>query len=242
MNETLIRTEKALIYKAINNAMADIEAIGKNSKNMQQGFKFRGIDDVYNYLHGIFAKHKIFTITEVLEDKSEERQSKSGATLLYRILKIKYTVYAEDGSSVSGIVIGEGMDSGDKASNKAMAIAHKYFLTQLFIIPTLDQSDPDEETHEVKSKPKIEKPKESPVLPQYADLTDVQIKDKEGEFLVMLNAARDINELQNTFKEAYRFASLAGTKGYLEKITKTKDIMKEKWTKQDEKELEELGK
>lgn len=141
--------ENKMIYKAISAAMDDIDAIGKNSKNIQQGFLYRSIDDVYNVLHPILARNKIFTVTEVLEAHKEERQTAKGGTLIYRVLKIKYTMYAEDGSNISGVVIGEGMDSGDKAANKAMAIAHKYFLTQLFSIPTDEPKDPDAESHEV---------------------------------------------------------------------------------------------
>lgn len=140
-----------MIHEKIIDAMKDIEAIGKNRKNSKQEFNFRGIDDVYNSLHPILAKHDLFTMLEVLEEKSEERESRSGGALIYRILKIKYTVYTTDGSFVHGIVIGEGMDSGDKATNKAMSIAHKYFLMQLFCIPTGELIDPDAESHEILS-------------------------------------------------------------------------------------------
>ena len=141
-----------LIYKKICDIQAEIDPIGKGERNKQQGYNFRGIDTVYNELHNIFVKHRVFSTTEILEDKHEERQSKSGGTLIYRILKIKYTFYAEDGSNVSSIVMGEGMDSGDKASNKAMAIGHKYALLQLLTIPTQEQKDPDYDTHEVENK------------------------------------------------------------------------------------------
>lgn len=140
------------IYARIAAVLADADAIGKDRTNTQQGFKFRGIDDVYNALHPILAKHQVFSTTEVLEDRTEERTTKSGAALIYRILKVRFTFYTIDGSSVSEIVIGEGMDSGDKASNKAMAIAHKYALLQLLAIPTEDQKDPDAESHEVAPK------------------------------------------------------------------------------------------
>jgi hypothetical protein len=61
-------------------------------------------------------------------------------------------MYAPDGSSVSGVVVGEGMDSGDKAGNKALAIGHKYFYFQLFSIPTAEMVDPDAESHEITPK------------------------------------------------------------------------------------------
>jgi len=138
-----------LIYKKIAAILADSDAIGKDRINNQQGFRFRGIDDVYNSLHPILAKHGVFSTTTVLEDRTEERQSARGGTLIYRILKVQFTFFAEDGSFVQSVVIGEGMDSGDKASNKAMAIAHKYALLQLLAIPTEDAKDPDSESHEV---------------------------------------------------------------------------------------------
>ena len=47
-------------------------------------------------------------------------------------------------------VIGEGMDPGDKATNKALSIAFKYACFQLFCIPTEEMRDPDAEVHEVK--------------------------------------------------------------------------------------------
>jgi hypothetical protein len=142
-----IKQQEKNIYQRIANAMVEIEAVGKNQQNQMQKFKFRGIDDLYNSLHPILANNKIFTVPDVLEDREAEKQTKSGGTLVYRVLKIKYTCYTTDGSSISGIVIGEAMDSGDKAANKAMAVAHKYFLTQLFTIPYDNMEDPDKETY-----------------------------------------------------------------------------------------------
>lgn len=132
------------IYESINAIMQEVPAIGKDQVNKQQGFKFRGIDAVMNTLQPLLAKHKVFVVPQVLEQTREERQTSKGGTLLYSILKIKYTFYAEDGTFVEAITTGEGMDSGDKASNKAMAIAMKYAMFQVFCIPTED--DPDAET------------------------------------------------------------------------------------------------
>ena len=160
------------IYKAIAATMSDIGAIGKNSKNLQQGFMFRGIDAVMNALQPAMVKNGIFVTPEVLEQTREERTTNKGATLLYSICKIKYTFYAKDGSNVSAVVIGEGMDSGDKATNKAMSIAFKYACFQVFCIPTEEMKDPDEESHELAptngapkpAEPNAEQPSESPKL------------------------------------------------------------------------------
>lgn len=143
----------AEIYTLIGQAMREIGAIGKDTKNQQQGFYYRGVDAVYNALNPVMAKYGLFICPEVLEQAREERQTANGRNLIYSVLKIKYTMYAPDGSSVSCTVIGEGMDSGDKASNKAMSIALKYAAFQLFMIPTeVNTIDPDAEVHEVKPK------------------------------------------------------------------------------------------
>lgn len=122
--------------------MAEVKAIGKDSKNEKQGFNFRGIDAVMNHLHPIFAKHGVIILPEVLEDKSEERKTQRGGNLIYRILRIAFSFTASDGSQARCVVVGEGMDMADKAANKAMAIALKYALTQMLLLP-FDEVDPD---------------------------------------------------------------------------------------------------
>ena len=131
------------IYKAIIGVMNDVNAIGKDSYNKTQNFKYRGIDDVMNELHTALAKNKVFIVPEVLNEARSVGKSKSGGELYYTRLTIRFTFYAEDGSSVAAVVIGEAMDSGDKASNKALSIGLKYAMLQVFCIPTEDEKDPD---------------------------------------------------------------------------------------------------
>lgn len=145
-------SEPGKIYQAMAAIMKETEAISKDEKNKQQGFNYRGIDSVYNSMHGVLAKHGVFMTPEVLDKTREERTNKNGTVLAFTTLRIKYTFFAEDGSSVSCTVEGEGMDSGDKSSNKAMAIGHKYAMLQTFCIPTAEQKDPDAENHDVKPK------------------------------------------------------------------------------------------
>lgn len=144
--------KNGMIFGLIGQAMQKIGAIGKNTKNQQQGFMYRGIDAVMNALSPVMSELGLFICPEVLEQTREERVNKNGTNLIYSILKIKYTMYAPDGSNVSCVVIGEGMDTGDKASNKAMSVGMKYAAFQLFMIPTEEMIDPDAECHEVKPK------------------------------------------------------------------------------------------
>lgn len=142
----------AEIYQAIIGVMADIGAIGKDKKNAQQGFKYRGVDDVMNALQPVMVKHGLFVVPEIIDQRREERQTSRGGNLIYSVCTVRYTFYAKDGSSVQCVVIGEGMDSGDKATNKAMSIAFKYACFQVFCIPTEEMKDPDAEVHEVVPK------------------------------------------------------------------------------------------
>ena len=164
-------SESAMIYGLIGQAMREVGAIGKDSKNQQQGFMYRGIDAVMNALNPVMARLGLFMVPEVLEQTREERQNSKGTTLLYSILKVKYTLYAPDGSNVSCVVLGEGMDTGDKASNKAMSVAMKYAAFQLFMIPTEEMVDPDAECHEVAPKAAKNAPKQATPPPAKQNVT-----------------------------------------------------------------------
>jgi len=134
--------ETPLIFPKMIAIMRGVGKIAKDRENPSLKYAFRGIDDVYNELHDVLAKEGVITIPEVLEERAEER-GKEEKPVIYRILKIRYRFCAEDGSYVETIVIGEGMDWGDKAANKAMSVAHKYALLQTFCIPTSDPKDPE---------------------------------------------------------------------------------------------------
>lgn len=134
------------IYSAIARIMRDTKAIGKTEKNLQQGFMFRGIDNIMNELHELFAQNGVFILPEVLEYTVSEKQTSRGGLLYFTRAKIRHRFLAEDGSEVSTVTIGEAMDSGDKGMNKAMSIALKYALMQMLLIPTKEDKDPDATT------------------------------------------------------------------------------------------------
>lgn len=138
------------IYNRLSKIMAEVNPIAKEKSNHQQGYKFRGIDDLYNALHDIFSKNEVFITSEVIDSNREERTTKNGGVLLYSIVRVKFTLFTTDGSSVSSIIEGEAMDNGDKATNKALSVALKYCLMQMFLIPTEDLKslDPDNSSPE----------------------------------------------------------------------------------------------
>ena len=131
------------VHQALAQVMRDVSAVGKNQRNREQNFNFRGIDDVYNEVHPLLAKHGLIMCPEVTQASYSERATKSGGMLQVTRLLVRYHVWADDGSTMTiGPVAAEGMDSGDKSASKAMAMGHKYALFQTLLLPTAD-SDPD---------------------------------------------------------------------------------------------------
>lgn len=140
--------EEKLIFQKMTSILKETKAITKSEKNQQQGFKFRGIDNVMNELHELFAKNDVFILQEVQDFTVDARPTAKGGTLFYTRAKIKFRYMTTDGSFVETVNVGEAMDSGDKGMNKAMSIALKYSLLQMFLIPTEEPKDPDRDTPE----------------------------------------------------------------------------------------------
>lgn len=147
------------IYKKMSDVMKDIKAVTKDQTNSAQGFKFRGIDQFVNALYPALTKHGVFMAPEVVSHEQEVREvtrsnGKAGVDKHVKIA-MKYTFYAEDGSNVSCSIPGEGVDSGDKATNKALSAALKYCLIQTFSIPTADMAEADFDSPELGTSVKL---------------------------------------------------------------------------------------
>ncbi len=140
------------VYQAINAVQTELAKIGisKDSRNSQgAGYNFRGIDAVYNVLSSIMASNGLCIIPRMLTRTCEERTSKSGGALFYVTVEAEFDlVSSEDGTKHTARTFGEAMDSGDKATNKAMSAAYKYMAFQTFAIPTEGDNDADNHTHE----------------------------------------------------------------------------------------------
>jgi hypothetical protein len=131
--------QKTGIYAAINKVMAGVGAIGKDRRNEQgSGYNFRGIDDCYFALHAVLAEHGVFTVPRCLSRVETLYSSKTGTAMIRVVLSTEYDFFHTDGSKITvGPIYSEGNDSSDKSTNKALSVAHKYALLQVFCIPTV---------------------------------------------------------------------------------------------------------
>src|SRR6185312_11327027 len=152
--KTETATQAPAVYAAIAAVMGELAKVGisKDQTNTFDKYKFRGIDDVYNALAPLLAKHKLLVLPRVLERHSEERTSQKGGAIFYVTVAVEFDfIAAEDGSKHTIRAYGEAMDRGDKGTNKAMTAAYKYACFEAFCIPTEGSDDADAETHEVES-------------------------------------------------------------------------------------------
>lgn len=146
-------TKTPHVYFAINRVQAELAKRGV-SKNQQItgsfGYKFRGIDDVYNALAPILADNNLIILPRIMKRDCTERSTAKGGLLQHVILHIEYDFISSlDGSTKTLTAIGEAMDSGDKATPKAMTAAYKYLIFEAFCIPIEGSPDADAEVHEV---------------------------------------------------------------------------------------------
>jgi ERF superfamily len=144
-------TEALNIHLALALIIAEIEAVPK-AREMKGGeggpqYKFRGVEDVVNALHPIFASKGVVLVPGAQTTAFErfEVTGKYGTKTTYSASVVcKYELCAADGSSKTGEGAGFALDQGDKALPKAQSMALKNFLTTMFLIPTRDIGNADD--------------------------------------------------------------------------------------------------
>lgn len=190
------------VYAAISAVAKEMAATGisKDRVNKVQGFNFRGIDQVYNALAPALVTHGLVILPRLTERTCTERINKNGTALFYVVVKAEFDfVSTEDGSIHTVTTYGEAMDSGDKATNKAMSIAYKYAAFQAFCIPTEETAiDADAEVHQV--------------APQDAESALREFGDKA-------QLAQSVSELQDAYKDVW--SKLGGIKSYEDRAAET---------------------
>ncbi len=196
-----------LIYKKMSDVMKDVKSVSKNQVNSVQNFKFRGIDQFVNALYPALTKHGVFMTPRAISYTQELREvTRSNGKLgvdKHVAIMMEYDFYAEDGSKVTvGPIPAEGLDSGDKSTNKALSAALKYALIQTFSVPTEDMAEADLDSPEIGADKKTEPSNFSKVISQTSTtVTNPEPPKKIASFRkpkpeaapVVLNGATGVN-------------------------------------------------
>jgi len=121
------------------------KGIGKDRRNSQQGYNFRGIDDMLNVVGPVMARHGV-TLSpyyQIIHHNAVTRQTKSGPTEWFHVLLRGVFSFRLGEELLVTETIGEALDNADKATNKAMSNAFKYALITTFAIPVVGADDAD---------------------------------------------------------------------------------------------------
>ncbi len=149
------------VYSAITAVAADLARTGipKRQTNSEDQYQYRGIDDVYNRLSPLLAAHKLCILPRVLERICTDRAGLQGELLVNVSVKAAFDlVCAEDGSVHVIESFGEALDSGDKATSKAMTAAYKYAVFQTFCVPVSGSEHADAASHRMGKNSHVPEP------------------------------------------------------------------------------------
>jgi hypothetical protein len=163
------------IITLLSKVMDDAGAVHKNERNNHQQFNFRGIDAVVNAVSPALRKHGVVVIPTINSCDYETVEVGQNRSRMASVrVNVTYTFHAPDGSNVGATVSAESMDSGDKATAKAMSVAFRTALLQTLCLPT-DDIDPDATTYERSSGAKTETPQRLTNRPAPTPVDDAPI-------------------------------------------------------------------
>lgn len=143
------------VHVAWRRVMEQVQAVGKTGHNKQQDYNFRGVDAVVNAVGPACRTHGVVVMPSLKRIEYLDVEVGKNRTLMTSVrVEVRYAIVGPLGDVFTdptdpdfGKVAAEAMDSGDKATSKAMSVAERTFLIQALMLPT-HQPDPDEQTYE----------------------------------------------------------------------------------------------
>lgn len=200
----VIVTDERTVQQRLIDVMRDVEAVKKTERNTSQNFSFRGIDSVVNAVGPALRKHGVVVVPEVLEHHLSTVEVGQKRTQMGHVLvKVRYSFFGDKGLEdvISCIVLGESMDSGDKATPKAMSVAFRIALLQALALPT-DEPDPDSYAYErAEAKPKATISQIDLWAGGLASATTIEQLNQIAGTVATYDVAEDIAaDLRNTYR------------------------------------------
>lgn len=166
------------IHQRLIAVMQDVQSVAKTGHNQQQNFNFRGIDAVVNAVGPAFRNHGVFVLPNVKQSEYGQVTIGKNSTQMGHVrMTVEFTFTGVDGDSVSCVVACEAMDSGDKATAKAMSVGLRTALLQVLALPT-DEPDPDASSYERSPQVTLSNGVVEGVLKALADATSSEDLDR----------------------------------------------------------------
>lgn len=185
------------IQVLMSRVMADVGGVAKKDKNTAQNFSFRGIDAVVNAVAPVLQKHGVVVSPTVLDFRYDTVEVGRNRTQMGHVIAtVMYAFHGPAGDVLEATVIGEAMDSGDKAVPKAMSVAFRTALLQALALPT-DEPDPDASSYE------------------RSEAKPVANSDQVQGFMTAMTAATNLAMLDMVAKQAASFTLTEGQRSAL---------------------------
>jgi hypothetical protein len=198
MSETKVFT----IAQALNEVMKQVGAVKKNDRNASQGFNFRGIDAVVNAVSPALQKYGVIVVPSVEDYEYASVEIGKNRTVMGHVkVKVTYTFIGAGGDAIKATVVGEAMDSGDKATAKAMSVAFRTALLQTLSLPT-DEPDPDSQSYERSEKVVVDT---TALAKAISEASELETLAKLGAYITKYKDAIEpaiLETLRISFKEA----------------------------------------
>jgi hypothetical protein len=198
MSETKVLT----IAQALNEVMKQVGAVKKNDRNASQGFNFRGIDAVVNAVSPALQKYGVIVVPSVEDYEYASVEIGKNRTVMGHVkVKVTYTFIGAAGDAIKATVVGEAMDSGDKATAKAMSVAFRTALLQTLSLPT-DEADPDSQSYERSEKVVVDT---TALAKAIGEASELETLAKLGAYITKYKDAIEpaiLETLRISFKEA----------------------------------------
>lgn len=156
------------LRKKLSLISGSVSRINKTGTNSAQKYKFVKDEEVMAKLNPMFAEHGVIIVpTQVTETRLEPYNDGFLCDLT-----VRFTIYDTDSEeTIGGEAKGQGWDRGDKASNKAMTSAYKYFVLKTFALATGDDPEADANTDTYNAAASYSRPTQTPATQRRASVS-----------------------------------------------------------------------
>jgi len=139
------------LYQKLAAITGEIGIVAKDGRNREQGYGFIEYSAVAGALRTLFGKYAVMCVPTMGARTESELTGKSGGRGYRVLIDFTFTFINGDKPEEREVIqwVGEAIDYGDKATNKAATSALKYCLMRTFNVSDKGEEDPDSHSPEV---------------------------------------------------------------------------------------------
>jgi hypothetical protein len=143
--ETTTDPDQVPVQVAVARLMRDLGVIAKRDRfdgGNAGRYDFRGVDRVVNAVAPLLRKHGVIVIPDLASIEYRDVVRTGGGRSHECVVQMRYHWVGPKGDELVACAAGESLDTSDKGTAKAQAVAWRVCLIQMLAIPTGDP-DPD---------------------------------------------------------------------------------------------------